>query len=112
MGAVRYELHGLTASELGKDFQLDRILNHGYLPRIYLSNNPRRLLNAYVADYLKEEVAAEGIVRNLPVFSEFLNVASLSDTELVIGSSAAGFRLTPSVQNAASLRRPSFSLPT
>ncbi len=87
--AVRYELHGLTASEIGRDFDMNRILNHGYLPRMYLSNSPRRLLNAYVADYLKEEVAAEGFVRNLPVFSEFLNVASLSDTELVNFSTIA-----------------------
>ena len=52
--ALRYELHGLTAAELGSDFQLDRVLNHGYLPRIYVSEQPQRLLNAYVADYLKE----------------------------------------------------------
>lgn len=50
--AVRYELHGLTADELGTDFDLTRMLNHGYLPRMYLSDRPQRLLNAYVADYL------------------------------------------------------------
>jgi uncharacterized protein len=33
--AMRYELHGLSASELSRDFELDRILNHAYLPRIY-----------------------------------------------------------------------------
>jgi len=87
--AVRYELHGLTAREIGRDFDLDRMLNHGYLPRIYLSDEPRRLLNGYVADYLKEEVAAEGLVRNLPVFSEFLNVAALSDAEIVNFSTIA-----------------------
>jgi predicted AAA+ superfamily ATPase len=81
--AVRYELHGLTASEIGREFDLIRALNHGYLPRIYLSERPQRLLAAYVGDYLKEEIAAEGLVRNLPVFSEFLSVAALSDTELV-----------------------------
>jgi predicted AAA+ superfamily ATPase len=43
----------------------------------------RDYIEAYVADYLREEVAAEALVRNLPVFSEFLNVAALSDTELV-----------------------------
>jgi predicted AAA+ superfamily ATPase len=32
---------------------------------------------------LKEEIAAEGLVRNLPVFSNFLNMASLSDSETV-----------------------------
>jgi predicted AAA+ superfamily ATPase len=86
---VRYELHGLTAQEIGGEFDLTRILNHGYLPRMYLSDRPERLLNGYVADYLKEEVAAEGLVRNLPVYSEFLNVAALSDTELVNFSTIA-----------------------
>ena len=87
--AVRYELHGLTAQELAGDFNLTRLLNHGYLPNIYQSENPRPLLNGYVADYLKEEIAAEGLVRNLPVFSEFLNIAVLSDTELVNYSTIA-----------------------
>jgi len=87
--AVRRELHGVTATEIGVHFDLDRLLNHGYLPRIYLSNRPLPLLNAYVADYLKEEVAAEAMVRNLPVFSEFLNVAALSDTELINFSTIA-----------------------
>lgn len=87
--AVRYELHGLTAAEVGKDFDLDRAVNHGYLPRIYLTDRPQRLLAAYVGDYLKEEVAAEALVRNLPVFSEFLNIAALSDTELVNFSTIA-----------------------
>ncbi len=87
--AVRYELHGLTAQEIGRDFDLNRMLNHGYLPNIYQADRPRPLLNGYVADYLKEEVAAEGLVRNLPVYSEFLNVAALSDTELVNFSTIA-----------------------
>lgn len=87
--AIRYELHGLTASELGTEFDLTRALNHGYLPGIYLSDQPAALLESYVADYLKEEVAAEGLVRNLPVFSEFLNIAGLSDSELVNFSTIA-----------------------
>ena len=41
--AVRYELHGLTAGEVGQAFSLDRMLNHGYLPRMYQSPSPRRL---------------------------------------------------------------------
>jgi predicted AAA+ superfamily ATPase len=81
--AVTYELHGLTANELGNEFELDRILNDGYLPPIYGSAKPFRLLKAYAATYLKEEIAAEGLVRNLPVFSEFLNIAALSDAEIV-----------------------------
>lgn len=81
--ALRYEMLGLVSAELQADFDLTRMLNHGYLPRIYQASQPNRLLNAYVADYLKEEIAAEGLVRNLPVFSNFLNMASLSDCETV-----------------------------
>lgn len=81
--AIRYELFGLVSEELAADFDLVRIVNHGYLPRHYLSGTPRRLLLSYVNDYLKEEIAAEGLVRNLPSFSKFLNVAALSDTGLV-----------------------------
>lgn len=81
--AVRQELFGLSASELGEDFDLNRALNHGLLPRIYQSARPRPLLNAYVAEYLKEEIMAEGLVRNLPPFSNFLNAAGLCDGEQV-----------------------------
>jgi len=81
--AIRYELFGLSARELGDSFDLIRLLNHGTLPRIYLSDQPQRLLHAYVADYLKEEVMAEGLVRHLPPFSGFLNAAALSDTQQV-----------------------------
>ena len=78
--ALRYRLHGLTAGELGAEFDLARILNHGYLPRMYQASRPGRLLDAYVADYLKEEIVAEGFARNLPAFSAFLDAAALSDT--------------------------------
>ena len=81
--ALRYEMSGLTAGELESDFDLDRMLNHGYLPRMYESSRPRRLLDSYVADYLREEIAAEGLVRNLPAFADFLDAAALSDGEMV-----------------------------
>ena len=87
--ATRYELFGLTAAEVGADWSLERAINHGYLPRIYLAERPERLLRGYVGDYLKEEIAAEGLVRNLPAFSEFLNVAALSDAEMVNFSTIA-----------------------
>jgi uncharacterized protein len=87
--AIRYELHGLSASEISDAFELERMLNHGYLPRHYLANNPRRMLNSYVSDYLKEEIAAEGIVRNLPSFADFLSSAALSDGEIVNFSTIA-----------------------
>jgi uncharacterized protein len=87
--AVRYELYGFVSAELGAEFDLLRMLNHGALPRHYLSNAPRPLLRAYINDYLKEEIANEGLVRNLPAFANFLNMAALSDTELINYSTIA-----------------------
>jgi predicted AAA+ superfamily ATPase len=81
--ALRYQLHGLSAMELNKKFNLTRLLNHGYLPSCYLDTHPKDLWRSYCADYLKEEIAAEGLVRNLPAFSNFLDVAILSDTEMI-----------------------------
>lgn len=87
--AITLELHGLTAHELAADFDIDRMLNHGTLPHLYGSDRPRRLLEAYVATYLREEIAAEALVRNVPAFSTFLNVAGLCDAELVNFSNVA-----------------------
>lgn len=87
--ALRYQLHGLAAGEMESDFDLDRVINHGYLPRMFEASQPARMLDAYVSDYLKEEVAAEGLVHNLPAFSGFLNAASLCDGEMVNFSNVA-----------------------
>lgn len=81
--AVRYELFGLSAHEIGKDFDLMRMLNHGPLPEHYINNTPNRRIQSYVEDYLREEILYEGLTRNLPVFSDFLRVASIGDTEVV-----------------------------
>lgn len=81
--ALRYELRGMTAGELDSDFNLEKMLNYGYYPRIYGSARAKRLLDSYIADYLREEIAAEGLVRSLPNFATFLDVVSLSDGEIV-----------------------------
>lgn len=81
--AIRFELYGLVSAEVGADFDLVRAVNHGNLPPHYLSDTVRPLLKAYVGDYLQEEVAAEGLTRNLPAFAHFLAAAALSDAEVV-----------------------------
>ena len=81
--AIRHELFGLSAAELKKEFDLNKMLNAGCLPRHYLNTNSFKLIDAYVKDYLKEEISNEALVRSIPSFSNFLNMASLSDTELV-----------------------------
>ena len=81
--AERYELSGLVSEEIGPTADLVRMANHGVLPRHYLSESPGRLMRAYVDDYLKGEIAAEALVRNLPAFAGFLRAAAIGDTELV-----------------------------
>ena len=82
---IRYELFGLSATEIGPNADLVRLLNQGYLPPLYTAEEAgaRALRDAYVSQYIKEEIAAEGLTRNLPVFGEFLSLAALSDGEMV-----------------------------
>ena len=81
--ADRFELFGFVSSELKSDFSLIDILNSGYLPGIFAVKNPRRALKSYCEDYLKEEIAHEGLVQNFSVFNDFLEVSALSDSEPV-----------------------------
>ncbi len=67
----------LVPEELGADFDLGRVLREGSIPLIWNSEDPAATLRTYVQLYLKEEVKAEAIVRNLPAFHRFLPVAGL-----------------------------------
>ncbi len=80
--ALRYELFPLVSQEI-PDFDLLRGLNHGCLPRHYRSDQPELLGRSYVGDYLKEEIAAEALTRNIPAFAKFLEAASFSNGEVV-----------------------------
>ncbi len=82
-------MFGFSAYELGSHLDFINLLNRGYLPPVYFSSRPERLLNTYVSLYLKEEIAAEGLVRRLPAYSEFLNMAALSDGGIVNYSTIA-----------------------
>lgn len=72
-----YQLSGLSLREIGKAWSLQRGLRFGFLPEAYLSSNQedaQKLLRTYAADYLKEEIQAEALVRNISGFSRFLTV--------------------------------------
>lgn len=84
--ALRYELLGFSAYELGQDFKLTDFLNRGYLPSHYLDSDYYLSLRSYVGDYLKEEIFSEGLVRNLPTFTRFLEVAAIGDSEIINNS--------------------------
>jgi predicted AAA+ superfamily ATPase len=81
--AMRFEMMGVVSKELGTEFQLQKIINRGYLPSIYDSDAYVQLQKSYCADYLKEEIFAEGLVRKLQPFSRFLEIAAIGDTEVM-----------------------------
>lgn len=82
--AWRFEMFPLVTPELGPLEGLDllRILNRGTIPDHYAQEEYRRSLDAYIRDYLKEEVFAEGLTRNVPGFSRFFEAIGSSHGEL------------------------------
>lgn len=79
--AWRFEMHPLVSPEI-PDLDLLRALQRGLLPAHYLDPHYRRSLQAYVRDYLKEEVFDEGLTRNIPAFSRFFDALGYSHGEL------------------------------
>jgi predicted AAA+ superfamily ATPase len=69
-------LHPFSWRELGLAFDLVKALKYGLLPHIYTSEDPAEDLRNYVGTYLREEIAAEGLTRNVPAFARFLEVAA------------------------------------
>ncbi len=80
--ALRFEMFGLTALEVGDQADVARFVRNGVLPRHFLAERPESRLRAYVEDYLRVEVAQEGLVRNLNAFGDFLRASALGDTEI------------------------------
>lgn len=76
-----HRMHPLLARELGPDFDLDRVLAHGTLPGIYAEPDPQIRsidLRSYADTYLREEIQAEMLVRNLGGFSRLLDLVAAS----------------------------------
>ena len=81
--ALKKTMFPLTAAELGAAFDLDRVLRYGSLPLVWTNDAPREVLDAYVQLYLREEIRAEALVRNLPGFVRFLPLAALFNAQVV-----------------------------
>lgn len=75
--------HPFVYQELKGEFDLAKALNNGLIPSIYFSDSPSEDLAGYAGDYLKEEIAAEGLTRNIPAFSRFLEVAALCNSRMI-----------------------------
>ncbi len=75
--AVRRYFFPLTPMEKGTAFDPPRALQFGTLPLVIQAADPKDTLLSYVQMYLKEEIQAEAIVRNLGGFSRFLPISAL-----------------------------------
>ncbi len=81
--AANRALHPFMAAELGKHFDLSQALRYGMLPVVHGAANPDEILRAYNGLYLREEVQAEGLVRNVGSFSRFLEGISFSQASVL-----------------------------
>ena len=80
---VEVSMHPFMAAELGEAFNLGRVLEIGLVPLVWGGAEPDRTLRAYASLYLREEVQAEALVRDLGGFSRFLEAISFSHGSLL-----------------------------
>ncbi len=90
--AFVYNLFPLTVTELQSRFSLDEALMFGTLPEVFSfekNSDKTKFLKAYAETYLKEEIITEQIVRNLPPFRRFLDIAAQMNTSVINYSNIA-----------------------
>jgi predicted AAA+ superfamily ATPase len=75
--ALHRSMHPFVPEEVGAEFDLDQALQYGLLPIVWDSTAKQETLASYARFYLKEEIQAEALVRNLPGFARFLPIAAL-----------------------------------
>jgi predicted AAA+ superfamily ATPase len=86
--AWRFEMFPLVSAELER-IDLIKALNRGLIPDHYLRDDFQKSLKGYVQDYLKEEVFAEGLTRNIPAFARFFDAVGYSHGEMTNFSNIA-----------------------
>ena len=86
--AIPETLYPLVWPEVS-DFQIDRAVQNGMIPRHYMVEDATKRLSGYVKVYLDEEIREEGEVRELDAFERFMEVAAISDGEMLNYSNIA-----------------------
>jgi len=90
--AVQCFLFPFTWNEIKEYMELQEILHFGSLPYIFNLKSvteKKDALKSYCDTYLREEIQAESIVRNLGSFSRFLDMATSQFGEIVSFSNIA-----------------------
>ncbi len=81
---INRNFYPLTAAEIGNTFSLDSVLSFGCLPKVV--SEPEiavDVLSAYVVNYLQQEIQQEAFVNNLGAFSRFLEIAAMTNGQVV-----------------------------
>jgi len=81
-----HHLHPLLACEIGDAFDLKRVLAHGTLPGIYAETDldvRTADLRSYADVYLREEIQAEAIVRNVGGYSRLLELVAAASGKIL-----------------------------
>ena len=91
-GRVLFEwLDPLLLGEIGSQFDLERTLCVGALPGVYFDlEEGTQILSSYVEIYLREEIRAEALVRNLGGFARFLDIIALGSGQWLNYSKLSG----------------------
>ena len=80
-----FSLGPLCSSELHYAIDIQKALGLGTLPGIYTEEelSAKKTLKSYCSTYLKEEIQAEALMRNLEGFARFLFVVAATATEFL-----------------------------
>jgi uncharacterized protein len=81
--ALKNILFPLVSAEI-PDFDLIKAVNNGMIPRHYMVKNPWERFRAYIGVYLNEEIREEALSRNLKSFSRFMEIAAISNGEMIV----------------------------
>ena len=80
--AIPETLYPLVSAEI-TDYDLNKAIQNGTIPRHYAVTNAKNRIKAYIDLYLKEEIKEEAAVRNVDNFERFMEVAAISDGEII-----------------------------
>src|SRR5207249_9126005 len=83
------KLHPLTHEEMGSHFTIQNACQYGTLPKTaqwladHNKDEARSLLRSYATTYIKEEIQAEALTRNVGAFQRFLQVAVQGNAQII-----------------------------
>ncbi len=80
--AEKMLLFPLVSKELQHDLNVEAILDFGLLPMAVTGQDPKSFLRSYTETYLKEEIQAEALTRNLGSFARFLEIAARQNAQV------------------------------